>query len=51
MGQEGKGGVDGIGWEEVIVESEDGKGVVGWLDPERCCLDYKVIVGSWGDWG
>jgi hypothetical protein len=51
MGQEGKGGVDGIGWEEVIVESEDGKGVVGWLDTERCRLDYKVIVGSWGDWG
>jgi hypothetical protein len=43
--------VDGLGWEEEVIQSEDGIGIGGKLDPERCCLDYVVEVASWGDCG
>jgi hypothetical protein len=33
------------------METEDGMGVVGWLSPEQRFLDFKVVVGSLGDWG
>jgi hypothetical protein len=43
--------MDGLGWEETVFQSEDGIGIVGKLDPERCCLEYAVEVASWSDWG
>jgi hypothetical protein len=32
------------------VETEDGMGVVGWINPEQHLFDFCVVVGSWGDW-
>jgi hypothetical protein len=43
--------VQAMGWMEEPVETEDRKGVMGWLSPEPCHLDFKVVVGSWLDWG
>jgi hypothetical protein len=40
-----------MGWMEEPVETEDGKGVMGWLSPKPCHLDFKVVVASWLDWG
>jgi hypothetical protein len=43
--------LDKTGWKEELVNMEDGKGIVGWFDPEQCLMDFTVVVGSWGDWG
>ena len=50
MGQEGKEGVDGIGWEEVLIDSEDGKGVVGWILSDADWITKLLLeVGGIGD--
>jgi hypothetical protein len=43
--------VQAMGWMEEPVETEDGKGVSGWLSPNPCHLGFRVVVGSWLDWG
>ena len=47
----GTGGRERVGRAEELVETEDGKGVEGWLDPGDRYLDCRVVVGSWTDWG